>query len=194
VSSVVGVYKYPEETRLKAVEMYTGGKKAEEIAEELKCSAASVYVWATNAGVREKLDRPERPEGYKKPARKPQPEVTREERDKLVLMMFEQGLTPTAIRKQLHIKGAGVVGDILRRKGLNPYENTPPNKMPKEKKPEQTNLALPLSPAEQMLAARAARAQPAPANEDVHALRRTIVALRTERDALRKALDEIIGQ
>jgi hypothetical protein len=82
----------------------------------------------------------------------------------------------------------------LRRKGLNPYENTPPNKMPKEKKPEQTNLALPMSPAEQMLAVRAARAQPAPANEDVHALRRTIVALRTERDALRKALDEIIGQ
>jgi transposase-like protein len=182
----VGVHKYPEETRLQAVEMYKAGKKPEEIASELGCSAASIYVWATHAGARDPK------EGPSKPGRKPQPDMTREERDKLILTMFNQGLTPHVIRKQLSIKGAGTVGDVIRKAGLNPYQNTPENKLPPSAKaPEQTNLALPLSPAEQMLAARATKAQ---SNEDVHAMRRTIIALRTERDALRRALDEIIGE
>ena len=190
MSEVAGQHKYPEEVRLKAVEMFKAGTKPEVIAAEIGCSEGSVYFWVNTSEGREVV--PER----KKPGPKPKDDgrLSRDERDKLVLTMFEQGITPTQIRKQLNIGGAGVVGDILRKHGRNPYENTPPNKTPKEKKPEQANLALPLSPAEQMLAARAARAQPAPANEDVHALRRTIVALRTERDALRRALDEIIGQ
>jgi hypothetical protein len=124
--------------------------------------------------------------------------MSAEERDTLILTMFKQGLVPAVIRKQLGIKGAGTVGNVIRKHGLNPYENTPsrhiPPKVADAMKPEQTNLALPLSPAEQMLAARAAKAQSVPTSEDVHALRRTIIALRTERDALRRALDEIIGE
>lgn len=192
----VGAFKYSEEVRAKAVEMFQAGKKPDEIGVELGCSGASVYVWATAAGVRSQRTGPSKP--GPKPGQKVNQTMSAEERDTLILTMFKQGLVPAVIRKQLGIKGAGTVGNVIRKHGLNPYENTPSRHIPSTgadaMKPEQTNLALPLSPAEQMLAVRAARAQPAPANEDVHALRRTIAALRTERDALRAALDAIIGQ
>jgi len=188
----VGLFKYSEELRNKAVEMFKAGQKAEDIAKELSCSSASVYVWAKNAGVHEPRASPG--DGKQKPGPKPGESLSREARNKLILTMFEQGLTPNVIRKQLNIRSAGAVGDVIRRAGLNPYINTPPNRIPKKAEAEQTNLALPLSPAEQMLAARASKAQSVPTSEDVHALRRTIIALRTERDALRRALDEIIGE
>jgi transposase-like protein len=137
VASPVGTYKYPPETRAKALEMYQQGRKPPEIAKELGCSDASIYVWAINAGLRAKIDRKSHPlkdkSTYRKPGPKPkgsQEKLDSEERTQAIVTLFQQGISANKIKQMLNINGSQTVTNTLRRMGYNPYANTPPNKVP----------------------------------------------------------------
>jgi transposase-like protein len=137
VASPVGTYKYPAETRAKALEMYQQGRKPPEIAKELGCSDASIYVWAINAGLRAKIDRKSHPLKDKPTHRKPGPkpkgsteQIEAHQRTQAIISLFEQGVSANKIKQMLNINGSQTVTNTLRRMGYNPYANTPPNKVP----------------------------------------------------------------
>lgn len=223
---MTGQFKYSEELRTKAVEMYAAGAKPEDIATEIGCSAASVYVWATNAHVREKVIKPpltvvadkSEPSSHEpvKPAARTAPAAAsdkslppRKKRELKILELWKQNLTQVQIRNRLHIGGGGTVRNVLLRNGIPaaeidartaetrngnlPRAHVKPGPKPKPK-PEQTNLALPLSRAEEMLASRARAATNLAIPEDVSALKRQVAVLRAERDSLRTLLDTFTGQ